>query len=49
MVVKHRIYDGTLYMVLSGELDEHSATYVRSEMDFILSNNKYKQIIKSIN
>lgn len=45
MVVKHRIYDGTLYMVLSGELDEHSATYVRSEMDFILLNNKYKQII----
>lgn len=45
MTVKHRIYDGTLYMVLSGELDEHAASYVRSEMDFILTSNRYKQII----
>lgn len=45
MTVKHRIYDGTLYMVLCGELDEHAATYVRNEMDSVLLNNKYRQII----
>ncbi len=45
MTVKHRIYDGTLYMVLSGELDEHVAGHVRNEMDFILTTNKYRQLI----
>lgn len=33
MKLKSRIYNGTLYVLLCGELDEHSASYVREEMD----------------
>lgn len=45
MEVRHRLYDGTLYVVLSGELDEHTANFVRQNMDKIFENNKCRQII----
>ena len=45
MQVKHRLYDGTLYVVLAGELDEHSATFVRQQMDSLFINIKCRQVI----
>lgn len=45
MVVKHRIYNNTLYVLLSGELDEHTATYTREIIDEISQNNNYRQMI----
>lgn len=45
MQIKHRLYQGTLYAVLSGELDEHSAHYVRDKLDEIFLTMKCNQII----
>lgn len=45
MKVKSRVYSGTLYLLISGELDEHSASYVRGEMDKSFTNNDFNQII----
>ena len=45
MKLKSRIYNGTLYVLLSGELDEHSATFIRDEMDRAFSCGVFKQII----
>ncbi len=43
--IKHRIYENTLYVVLSGELDEHSAYNARINLDEIFDMPKFKQII----
>ena len=43
--IKHRIYENTLYVVLSGELDEHSAYTARINLDEIFDMPKFKQII----
>ncbi len=45
MQIKHRIYENTLYVVLSGELDEHSAYNARIGLDEIFDMPKFKQII----
>ena len=45
MQIKHRIYENTLYVVLSGELDEHSAYHARLNLDEIFDSPKFKQII----
>lgn len=45
MKIKSKIYSGTLYLLLSGELDEHSAGYVRNEMDRSFSGSGFTQII----
>ena len=45
MKVKSRIYNGTLYLLLCGELDEHSSTFVREEMDKAFGSGVFKQII----
>ena len=45
MEVKNRIYNKTLYVLLSGELDEHSAQRTRITLDEIFSSNGFKQII----
>ena len=45
MKIKSKIYNGILYLILSGELDEHSSKYVRTEMDNIFSHGGFKQII----
>ena len=45
MQIKHRVYENTLYVVLSGELDEHSAYSARIGLDEILDMPKFKQII----
>ena len=43
--IKHRIYENTLYVVLSGELDENSAYNARTNLDEIFDMPKFKQII----
>lgn len=45
MQVKNRIYDGTLYIVLAGELDEHTANFVRDEIDRLVGAKKVRQVI----
>lgn len=45
MKVKSRIYDKILYVLLCGELDEHSAEYVRGEMDKAFASGVFGQIV----
>ena len=45
MEVKSRVYNNVLYIVLSGELDEHSAVYTRDTLDNLLSLNNFKEVI----
>lgn len=45
MQIKNRIYNGTLYVVLIGELDEHSAFNVRTTLDELFEKQSFKQII----
>ncbi|MDD2445230.1 MAG: anti-sigma factor antagonist [Clostridia bacterium] len=45
MEVKNRIYNNTLYVLLSGELDEHSAYNTRIKLDEMFGEKGFKQII----
>ena len=45
MHIKSRVYNSTLYVVICGELDEHSAHYTRTKLDKIFEGNNFKQII----
>ena len=45
MEIKHRIYNKTLYVVLTGELDEHSAYHSRIELDDMFGENGFNQVI----
>ena len=45
MKIKHRIYNKTLYVLLSGELDEHSAVVARIELDEVFGQKSFKEII----
>lgn len=45
MKLKSRIYNGSLYVLLCGELDECSASYVREELDKIFGSGIFKQVI----
>ena len=45
MQIKHRNYNNTLYLSLSGELDEMSANFTRNEMDNLMQDNAIKQIV----
>ena len=45
MQIKNRIYENTLYVILSGELDEHSAYQTRITLDDIFSKPNFKQVI----
>ena len=45
MEIKHRIYENTLYVILSGELDEHSAHKTRICLDDIFSRPCFEQVI----
>lgn len=45
MKVKSKIYNSTLYILLSGELDSSTASYAREEMDEACSSGMFKQII----
>lgn len=45
MQIKNRIYENTLYVILSGELDEHSAYQTRIGLDDIFSKPNFNQVI----
>jgi len=45
MQIKNRIYENTLYVILSGELDEHSAYQTRINLDDIFSKPNFNQVI----
>lgn len=45
MQIKNRIYEKTLYVILSGELDEHSAYQTRISLDDIFSKPNFNQVI----
>lgn len=45
MLVKNRIYNNTLYVLLSGELDEHTASTTRIKLDEIFLETGFNQII----
>jgi len=48
MQVKGRCYDGTLYVLLKGELDEYSSVYTRDVLDKLLSGSGFKQVIMDL-
>ena len=45
MQVKNRLYNNVLYVVLDGELDEHSAKYTTGVLDKLFESSDCKQII----
>lgn len=45
MQIKNRIYNSTLYVILSGELDEHSAQSVRLSLDEMFEGDGFNQVI----
>ena len=45
MQIKNRIYNNTLYVILSGELDEHSAQSVRLSLDEMFEGEGFNQVI----
>lgn len=45
MKVKSKIYNSTLYILLSGELDSSTASYAREEMDDAFSSGEFRQVI----
>ncbi|MGI5841720.1 MAG: STAS domain-containing protein [Christensenellales bacterium] len=45
MQIKSKLYNNTLYVVIAGELDEHSAFYTRTKLDEIFLKSSVKQII----
>lgn len=45
MQIKSKVSNGTLYVVLMGELDEHSASHTRISLDDIFSSGDFSQII----
>ena len=45
MEIKNRIYEKTLYVILSGELDEHRAYQTRISLDDIFSKPNFNQVI----
>ena len=45
MQIKSKISNGTLYVLLSGELDEHSASHTRIRLDELFMAEDFGQII----
>ncbi len=45
MQIKNRIYNNVLYVVLEGELDEHTAKYTTSVLDKLFGSGGFRQII----
>lgn len=45
MQIRSKVNNGTLYVVLVGELDHHSATHTRMSLDDIFSAGDFSQII----
>ena len=45
MKIKNRIYENKLYVILNGELDEHSAYETRITLDEIFTKPNFSQVI----
>ncbi len=45
MQVKSRIYNNILYVILQGDLDEHSAKYTTGVLDKMFDSGGFRQII----
>lgn len=45
MQIKNRIYNNTLYVILSGELDEYAAQSVRVSLDELFDKYSFNQVI----
>ncbi len=45
MVIKSKVYNNTMYVLLCGELDEHSATHTKIELDEAFRGGNFNQII----
>lgn len=45
MQVKSKVYNNIMYVVLAGELDEHSADYTRTTLDELFLEDVFTQII----
>ena len=45
MQIKSRIHKNVLYVLLCGELDEHSASYSRMTLDEIFSGDSFEKIV----
>ena len=45
MQIRNRIYNNTLYVILSGDLDEHSAQSARITLDELFEEDGFNQII----
>ena len=49
MQIKSRVYKQVLYVVISGELDEHHAEYTRTTLDKLFMENNFRQVIIDLN
>ncbi len=49
MEIKSKVKNGTLYIVLSGELDEYSANYTRESMDALINANSFNKLVVDMN
>ena len=45
MEIKSRVYNNVLYVMLTGELDEHHANYTKSTLDNLFSKNNFNRVI----
>ena len=45
MQIKSRVFNGVLYVLLCGELDEHSANYTRITLDKLFDEPKFEKIV----
>lgn len=45
MQIKSRVHKDVLYVLLCGELDEHSASYTRLTLDEIFENDNFNRIV----
>lgn len=44
-MLKSKLYNKTLYVSISGELDEHNANLIRSEFDDCVGSQGFRQVI----
>ena len=45
MDIKYRLENDILYVMLSGELDEYSATYIRDCLDKAFDSNNFESVV----
>lgn len=45
MQIKHRIYNKILYVVLNGELDEHTAKFTTLSLDTLFDRESFNQVV----